>query len=211
MIPSILIWTNKLGKEKYSRWRDVTKGDFLRYIGLWMTMVTCGKLENRRDYFDKEWVGVVPGPKLSRFMSFTRFSQITQCLSFADMTVDGTASDPWYPIRMFVNKQNENRARLIIIGKLLCIDETMWKWSGLGLPHQSFVPRKPEPLGVESKTVTDVDTGILLYIELQEGKYRMEAMEYTEDWQVRFKYSSCALITLNRIQPVMSSLSYCPP
>ena len=77
----------------------------------------------------------------------------------------------------------------------------------MGLPHQSFVPRKPEPLGVESKTVTDVDTGIPLYIELQEGKYRMEAMEYTEDWQVRFKYSSCALITLNRIQPVMSSLS----
>ena len=53
-----------------------------------------------------------------------------------------------------------------------------WKWAGRGLPHQSYVPRKPEPLGVESKTLSCVLSGILLFIELCEGKEAMHKKEF---------------------------------
>ena len=36
-------------------------------------------------------------------------------------------------------------------------------------PHLSWVPRKPEPLGVELKTVGDALSGIMLRIEICEG------------------------------------------
>ena len=183
-IPQIVQYTNKLGKQKYSRWVDTTRGELLRFMGLWLMMSTMG-YDNKREAFEQDWIvqDTVPGPKLKRFMYYSRFSQLSNCISFADMTVDIPVSDPWYPIRDFVKSFNDIRKANIIIGWLLCIDETMWKWSGLGLPHQSWIPRKPEPLGVESKTVADVESGILLYIELQEGKHRMQAMEYTETYQ----------------------------
>jgi hypothetical protein len=50
----------------------------------------------------------------------------------------------------------------------LVVDESMIPWKGntgaAGLvPHLSFVKRKPEPLGVELKTVCDCSTGATMY------------------------------------------------
>ena len=38
-----------------------------------------------------------------------------------------------------------------------------------GLPHLSFVERKPELFGTEFKVVADFSTGILLHLEVMEG------------------------------------------
>ena len=46
----------------------------------------------------------------------------------------------------------------------------MWAWTGQGMPHLSYVPRKPEPLGAEVKNLCDGISGVMLYLELQEGK-----------------------------------------
>lgn len=37
-------------------------------------------------------------------------------------------------------------------------------------PHRMFVRRKPEPLGVEFKTIGDAQSGVLLNIEITKGK-----------------------------------------
>jgi hypothetical protein len=48
-----------------------------------------------------------------------------------------------------------------------------------GVPHLSFIKRKPHPLGVEmKKTVCDCSTGVMMYCDLQEGKLRMARKHY---------------------------------
>jgi hypothetical protein len=42
-----------------------------------------------------------------------------------------------------------------------------------GLRHISFIKRKPKPLGTEFKTVVDAESGVMLHLEIQQGKGKM--------------------------------------
>ena len=44
------------------------------------------------------------------------------------------------------------------------------------LPHLSYILRKPDPLGIEFKTVVCSFTGALLFIEFQRGKEGMKLL-----------------------------------
>ena len=55
-------------------------------------------------------------------------------------------------------------------GNYLCMDETMVMWAGICAIVLTFLPRKPTPLGFLIKTLVDATTGILLSMELVEGK-----------------------------------------
>ena len=46
------------------------------------------------------------------------------------------------------------------------------------MPHLSFVARKPEPLGTEFKNIVDGLSGEMLWLEIQEGKYRMKNKQF---------------------------------
>ena len=64
-------------------------------------------------------------------------------------------------------------------GMCKVLDESMSAWSPRkdkygGLPHISYIFRKPKPLGTEFKCIVDADTGVLLRLEVQEGKEQME-------------------------------------
>jgi hypothetical protein len=64
-------------------------------------------------------------------------------------------------------------------------DESMIQWTGAsgpptGMPHMSYVPRKPVPLGCEVKCVADGTSGVMMYIELQEGKTRMMRLRFAD-------------------------------
>ncbi len=63
-------------------------------------------------------------------------------------------------------------------------DESMIPWNGNGLPHLTFLKRKPHLLGCELKTVCDSSTGVIMYCDIQEGKIRMARKKYAE-WQGR--------------------------
>ena len=41
-----------------------------------------------------------------------------------------------------------------------------------GIPHLSKIIRKPEGIGAEYKDVADALTGLMLFIEIQEGRKR---------------------------------------
>jgi hypothetical protein len=49
-----------------------------------------------------------------------------------------------------------------------------------GLPHLSFVPRNPEPLGVANKMLADALSKIILFIEPCEGKERMRTKKFED-------------------------------
>ena len=89
-----------------------------------------------------------------------RFKRVGRCLARGPEGYDEMLStDPWAQFRWLVDGFNETRRRELTPGKRkkLNPDESMFTWKGKsgvgGLPHLSFVKRKPEPLGLESKTV----------------------------------------------------------
>ena len=94
-----------------------------------------------------------------------------------------TASDPWWPIRGGVDGFNENRKRTIKRTRAICIDESMSAYQPRstklgGLPHLSFIKRKPRPLGTEFKSAADGVTGVMLWLEIQEGKSGMKSKAF---------------------------------
>jgi hypothetical protein len=42
-----------------------------------------------------------------------------------------------------------------------------------GLPNITYMHRKPKALGTEMKTMCDCATGVMVYMEVHEGKYAM--------------------------------------
>jgi hypothetical protein len=53
----------------------------------------------------------------------------------------------------------------------------MFAWRGKGgvggMPHVSFMPRKPEDLGCELKTARDGTSEVVMHVEIQEGETRV--------------------------------------
>ena len=98
-----------------------------------------------------------------------------------------TQADPWHFIRPLIDGFNQRRHAVIIPGQGLCIDECMSAWRGSdgkyvvdGMPHVTKIMRKPEGVGCEMKATACAETGILLYLELQEGHERMQMKKYQQ-------------------------------
>jgi hypothetical protein len=112
-------------------------------------------------------------------MGENRFDEIKAVSYYAFADLSKRTSDPWWPIRGGVNGLNENRSQTIVRSRALCIDESMSAFQPRssklgGLPHLSFIKRKPRPLGTEFKSAADGVSGVLLWLEIQEGKKAMQ-------------------------------------
>ena len=57
---------------------------------------------------------------------------------------------------------------------IMCLDESMIKWLGRGMPGFMHVQRKPTPKGLELHTLCCAMCGIMLFFEVYEGKKAME-------------------------------------
>jgi hypothetical protein len=69
----------------------------------------------------------------------------------------------------------------------LVVDESVsawrgaeYKWKVEGVPHSTKIPRKPESVGVELKDMADGETGIILAVEIQEGKEAEKLKDYAQ-------------------------------
>ena len=74
-------------------------------------------------------------------------------------------------------------------GCVIVEDKSMISWNPQstafgGLPNISFIPRKPEPLGTELKTVCCGTTGVMLYAEVQKGKDAMKEAALASEFGV---------------------------
>jgi hypothetical protein len=122
-------------------------------------------------------------------LSNDRFTRIMRYLARGP---DGTETlkqgDPWAELRWMVDRFNATRKAQFKCGWIVTPDESMIQWTGAsgpphGMPHLSYVPRKPVPLGCcEVKCVADGTSGVMMYIELQEGKTRMRRLRFADEY-----------------------------
>ncbi|KAL5488763.1 hypothetical protein EMCRGX_G017752 [Ephydatia muelleri] len=106
-------------------------------------------------------------------MGIRRFEDILRCLSFGDED----CNDPWSPIRPFMDALNNRRQQVINPSHMIVEDELMSSWisrkqdrTADGIPHLTKIIRKPKGVGTEIKCVADGLVGIMLRIEICEGK-----------------------------------------
>jgi hypothetical protein len=119
-------------------------------------------------------------------MSRWRFEQIRRFVPFIMCDPDlKDSGDDWWMLRPFVGAFNSTRSKRVAASIKKLLDESMSAFRPRttkkgGLPHISFISRKPEPLGTEFKVVCCSVTGIFLFIEVQEGKLPMRTMRHSE-------------------------------
>ena len=147
------------------------------------------------DCWATDTVDMLPPPNFGRHLNADRFDRILRYFARGPEGCDeNAAEDPWFQVRWMVNGYNACRKRVFIWGWCCIVDESMVSWTGKsgvgGLPHLSFIPRKPEPLGVELKTMCDGTSGVCMHMEVQEGKLRMTRKKYHQQYGAT---TSCTL------------------
>lgn len=133
---------------------------------------------------------IMPPPMFGQHgMVWKRFKRIRGVMSFGASDPATLEQDPWAFVRPLVDKFNEARAAKFNPGWLITMDESMCAWRGQEgegsiskCPKISFVPRKPEPLGVELKTTADALSGVLIRLEICEGKKRHGDQEWYDEY-----------------------------
>ena len=130
------------------------------------------------DLWSTKRVGMLPAPDFGRQLSRDRFQRVLRYWARGLPTErQKIKENPWAQIDPWVKGFNAAREREIKPGSCVTPDESMFEWKGKsgfgGLPHQSYIKRKPEPLGTEGKTACEGTFGICIYFEIQKGKLRM--------------------------------------
>jgi hypothetical protein len=135
------------------------------------------------DLWAKTTNGTMPAPNFGQYLSHDRYQRIARYLARGPQGVENLLpNDPWAQFRWLVDGFNNVRQRELQCSGRLNPDESMFAWKGKsgvgGIPHLSFIKRKPKPLGLENKCVCDGETGVMLFMEIQEGALRMARKKY---------------------------------
>ena len=93
----------------------------------------------------------------------------------------------FFPIRPLVDAFNDNNKNNFVAGSSIEIDECTSAWRGknarhraAGAPGVTMQKGKPKPVGLQFWNASDCSTGILLYLELNEGKLRNAQKDYRD-------------------------------
>lgn len=156
---------------------DLTYGEFLRWIGLWLVM-SCHTVSDRNSWFetdDPNIFGDAPF-RLAQYMSRNRFRRILNALRYTDEhSPDFT--DKFWEMRGFMKAWNENMTEHFTAGLISCLDESISVWTQqFTCPGWMFIPRKPHPFGNEYHTICCCSSGIMYFMEIVEGKDRPPAL-----------------------------------
>ena len=109
-------------------------------------------------------------------MGFHRFEEILIVLSFVEQ---GHDDDKWYLARVLVNMCTSKWMHVLTPGYKMTVDESMFAWYGRGVALGGMltlmkIKRKPKGIGCEVKTLTDVDSGIMVNLEINKAKEKMK-------------------------------------
>jgi hypothetical protein len=194
-MPIIIQHTNDVLRRD-SLGADTNKGEMLQWHGIRLCMaveqVVGGVEECWRTKEDMKDT-VLPAPDYHhRFgMSAKRFKNLSQALRLSPDTNAQDRDDPWQPVRSAVDGFNRRRFAALKVGANICIDESMCAWRPHGgtnefvvdaMPHQTKIIRKPEGVGLEAKTAACTETGIIIAIDLVEGKEAQHAKKFHEEY-----------------------------
>lgn len=122
-----------------------------------------------------------------RYISRDRFDRVLRYWARGPLGCEDALTEaPWSEVDWIIDGHNAARRKQFRPGSRLTPDESMVSWTGNsgpnGMPHLSYIKRKPKPLGCEFKSVCDGSTGVCLFLETQEGKVRMARKMYTDTY-----------------------------
>ena len=129
------------------------------------------------DMWSKKRKGMLPPLNYGHFMSRDRFDRWFRYLSEGPPDLEHS-DDPWWRFRWLVDGFNDNRRRNVECGFRILVDESIFEWRSGSIPHMSFIPRKPKPYGCEMKNALCCDSKCMVFMEIQEGKIRMQRKRY---------------------------------
>ena len=132
--------------------------------------------------------GMMPPPDFGMYLSRDRFQRILRYWAFGVTgDVDMLREKPWEEVDVWVRAFNKNRKEELTFGTDLTPDEMMFAWRGKtgngGIPHLSFIQRKPIPLGTELKVVCEGTMGLCGFLEIQKGKIAMARVKHTNKYK----------------------------
>lgn len=126
-------------------------------------------------------------------MSRDRFERLEQFTQYAERQ-SGEAADMWWPVRDVVSAFNQRRNSAVHPGLFVCLDESGSWWTGRdanklpaflqdgACPHVTYMKKKPKTHFVELKDLADVDSGVMLQLELQEGAAAMATKPFVREY-----------------------------
>jgi hypothetical protein len=131
---------------------------------------------------------MMPAPDFGLFLSRDRFRKILRYWARGPVgTEDKLKENPWEEVDYWVRAFNKCRRDEIEAGTNVTPDEMMFAWRGKkgngGIPHLSFLIRKPIPLGTESKVVCEGTFGLCMYLEIQKGKATMARKKFCRQYK----------------------------
>ena len=155
--------------------KQLTFGNFLRYIGLWLVITPSlpGNI-NRIEFWSLKPVSRKRGApfRLNDLMSKNRFKEIISNLTYTDQDPP-PYKDLFWEVRQMISAWNANMKERFTAAWVVCLDESMSIWTNRwSCPGWVFCPRKPHPIGNEYHTIACGKSGILFAMEMVEGKQR---------------------------------------
>ena len=129
---------------------------------------------------DKRKAGFSSNVDFGKYMKFWRFKELKHYIPYVMSDESLQDSDDWWRVRRIISEYSRKRKGAIFTSHTFIYDESMSAFvprtTKTGkLPNISYIQRKPEPLGTEFKCIVDGFTGIMLWLEVQEGKERMKS------------------------------------
>ncbi len=143
----------------------------------------------------------MPGPDFGLYLSRDRFEKVLQLWAYGpDGTEEKLTEKPWEEVDYWVRAFNNKRKEELVVGTDLTPDELMIAWKGKkgngGIPHLSFVERKPIPLGTEAKVVCEGSMGMCVFVELPKGKINMARQKWCREYKAT---SACTVRLLDKM------------
>ena len=183
MVQSLAEATTVTARTKLKRFGwSVDVGEMYVFLGLKMYMMIYPQQGGVSQYWESEDSGLSHRVSVDHSlgkhgMLLSRYREIERCFTLPHR---GDLTDPFDPIRMFVERWNQNMSEAFKPSWVIVVDESMGKWQGKGMPALMTVPRKPTPVGREAHTTACGETGVIIFYEPYEGKSRMAMAEFVE-------------------------------
>jgi hypothetical protein len=165
-------------------WKPITQHEWVVFIGIIHAARHFNQLE--KELWTSEATRVREAPDFERFMKSYHFKLIRQMIMYSKADLSASQIDPWAMFRHMFNDFNNNRATALQPGMTQTLDESMCSYKPRkdkrgGLPNIFFILRKPKPLGKEFKTMCDADTGLMTWVEVQEGRTAMRHKAFSRE------------------------------
>jgi hypothetical protein len=134
-------------------------------------------------------------------MSRDRFEKLEQHTQYCSKPPGTGTADAWWPVRTLISAFNQRRNQCVTPGLFITEDESGSWWFGKNAkrlpaflqdgacPHVTYMKKKPKKHFVEFKNICDVDSGIMLQLELQEGGDVMSAKPYSRQYAPHVAWS----------------------